>query len=202
MGNGAPALEPARRGRSAMRVITGSARGRRLKELEGMETRPTTDRVKEGLFNILQFDIEGRRILDLFAGTGQLGIECLSRGAAYAVFVDRRGDAVKLTRENLALTGLQDRARVTAGDALEYLRGTRERFDLVLLDPPYAAGLLEPAIALLTEFDILNPHGIIVAEHPADRVLALPQAPYRLHRTYRYGKIGLTVFRRGGNEEN
>ena len=71
-----------------MRVITGSARGRRLKELEGMETRPTTDRVKEGLFNILQFDIEGRRVLDLFAGTGQLGIECLSRGAASAVFVD------------------------------------------------------------------------------------------------------------------
>ena len=79
-----------------MRVITGSARGRRLKELEGMETRPTTDRVKEGLFNILQFDIEGRRVLDLFAGTGQLGIECLSRGAASAVFVDRRPDAVKL----------------------------------------------------------------------------------------------------------
>ena len=75
-----------------MRVITGSARGRRLKELEGMETRPTTDRVKEGLFNVLQFDIEGRRVLDLFAGTVQLGIECLSRGAASAVFVDKRPD--------------------------------------------------------------------------------------------------------------
>lgn len=80
-----------------MRVITGSARGRRLKELEGMETRPTTDRVKEGLFNVLQFDIEGRKVLDLFAGTGQLGIECLSRGAASAVFVDRRPDAAALT---------------------------------------------------------------------------------------------------------
>ena len=88
-----------------MRVITGSARGRRLKELEGMETRPTTDRVKEGLFSAIQFDIEGRKVLDLFAGTGQLGIECLSRGAASAVFVDRRADAVKLIRENLALFG-------------------------------------------------------------------------------------------------
>ena len=87
-----------------MRVITGSARGRRLKELEGMETRPTTDRVKEGLFSALQFEIEGRRVLDLFAGTGQLGIECLSRGAAWAVFVDRRPDAVKLVKENLKLT--------------------------------------------------------------------------------------------------
>ena len=101
-----------------MRVITGTARGRRLKELEGTETRPTTDRVKEGLFSALQFDIEGRRVLDLFAGTGQLGIECLSRGAASAVFVDRRADAVKLIRENLKLTELQDRARVVAGDSI------------------------------------------------------------------------------------
>ena len=104
-----------------MRVITGTARGRRLKELEGTETRPTTDRVKEGLFSALQFDIEGRRVLDLFAGTGQLGIECLSRGAASAVFVDRRADAVKLIRENLKLTELQDRARVVAGDSMEFL---------------------------------------------------------------------------------
>ena len=103
-----------------MRVITGTARGRRLKELEGTETRPTTDRVKEGLFSALQFDIEGRRVLDLFAGTGQLGIECLSRGAASAVFVDRRADAVKLIRENLKLTELQDRARVVAGDSMEF----------------------------------------------------------------------------------
>ena len=87
-----------------MRVITGSARGRRLKELEGMETRPTTDRVKEGLFSALQFDIEGRRVLDLFAGTGQLGIEALSRGAARCVFVDQRTDAVNCIRENLRLT--------------------------------------------------------------------------------------------------
>ena len=100
-----------------MRVITGSARGRRLKELEGMETRPTTDRVKEGMFSALQFDIEGRRILDLFAGTGQLGIECLSRGAASAVFVDRRADAVKLIRENLKITDLTDRARVVSADS-------------------------------------------------------------------------------------
>ena len=102
-----------------MRVITGSARGRRLKELEGQETRPTTDRVKEGLFSILQFEIEGRRVLDLFAGTGQLGIECLSRGAAKAVFVDQRTDAVRLIRENLALTELADRAEVICGSALD-----------------------------------------------------------------------------------
>lgn len=185
-----------------MRVITGSARGRRLKELEGMETRPTTDRVKEGMFSILQFDIEGRRVLDLFAGTGQLGIECLSRGAAQAVFVDRRADAAGLIRENLRVTGLEDRARIVTGDAAEYLKGLREKFDLVLLDPPYAAGLLEPALGHLAAFDILAPHGIIMAEHPADRALPALAPPYRLHRTYRYGKIGLTVYRRSGNQEN
>ena len=185
-----------------MRVITGSARGRRLGELEGMETRPTTDRVKEGLFNIIQFDIEGRKVLDLFAGTGQLGIECLSRGAASAVFVDRRADAVKLIRENLKVTDLTDRARVVSGDSIEYLKSIREKFDLILLDPPYAAGLLEPVIAHIARFDILSPLGIIIAEHPADKTLPALAPPYRLHRTYRYGKIALTVYRRSGNEEN
>ena len=185
-----------------MRVITGSARGRRLKELEGMETRPTTDRVKEGMFNVLQFDIEGRRVLDLFAGTGQLGIECLSRGAVSAVFVDRRADAVKLIRENLKITELSDRARVVSGDSMEYLKSLREKFDVILLDPPYEAGLLEPAIAHIAKYDILAPHGIIVAEHPAGKVLPALSAPYRLHRTYRYGKIGMTLYRRSANEEN
>ena len=185
-----------------MRVITGFARGRRLKELEGMETRPTTDRVKEGMFSALQFEIEGRKVLDLFAGTGQLGIECLSRGAASAVFVDRRADAVKLIRENLRLTELEDRARVVAGDSMEYLKSIREPFDIIFLDPPYAAGLLEPAIAHIAKFDILAPHGIIAAEHPAARVLPALAPPYRLHRTYRYGKIALTLYRRGGNEQN
>ena len=184
-----------------MRVITGSAGGRRLRELEGMETRPTTDRVKEGLFSAIQFEIEGRRVLDLFAGTGQLGIECLSRGAAFAVFVERRPDAVKLVRENLQTTGLQDRARVVAGEAMAFLEG-REKFDLVFLDPPYQSGLLEEALDRLTRFDILNPHGIIVAEHPADRRLPPLPPPYRLRRTYRYGKIAVTLYRREPDQEN
>ena len=126
-----------------MRVITGSARGRRLLELAGGETRPTADRVKEGVFNIIQFDIEGRRVLDLFAGTGQLGVEALSRGAAEAVFVEQRRDAARLVTENLKLTGLADRARVVNGDALSYLAGAGERFDIVFIDPPYADRLWE-----------------------------------------------------------
>ena len=185
-----------------MRVITGSARGRRLKELEGMETRPTTDRVKEGLFSALQFDIEGRRVLDLFAGTGQLGIEALSRGAAGCVFVDRRTDAVKLIRENLKVTALEDRARVVTADSLEYLSGLREKFDLIFLDPPYAAGLLEPALERIAQFDILAPHGIIAAEAPEGKTLPALAEPYRLSRTYRYGKIAMTIYRRKGDRED
>ena len=128
-----------------MRVITGSARGRRLKEIQGLETRPTTDRVKEALFSVIQFDIEGRRVLDLFAGTGQLGIEALSRGADSAVFVEQRKDALQAVRENLETCGLSDRARVVSGDAMSYLK-SGEKFDLIFLDSPYASGLLEQAL--------------------------------------------------------
>ena len=145
---------------------------------------------------------EGRRVLDLFAGTGQLGIECLSRGATEAVFVDRRTDAVKLIRENLKVTELTDRARVVSADSMEFLKGLREKFDIIFLDPPYAAGLLEPAIAHIAKFDILNPHGIIMAEHPVERTMPALSAPYRLHKTYRYGKIAVTMYRRSGNEQN
>ena len=183
-----------------MRVITGSARGRRLKELEGMETRPTTDRVKEGLFNVLQFDIEGRRVLDLFAGTGQLGIEALSRGAAEAVFVDRRPDAVRLVQENLALCGFTDRARVKSGDALAYLK-SGEKFDLIFLDPPYLTGALEKAMETVSAFDILREHGIMVCESPLEQELPALAAPYERGKEYRYGKIKLTVYRHLGGED-
>ena len=193
-----------------MRVITGTARGRRLKEPQGMDIRPTTDKVKESMFSILQFDIEGRRVLDLFGGTGQLGIEALSRGASEVVFVDKSAAALKLIRENLELCGLSDRARVRNGDSLAYLR-SGEKFDLVFLDPPYDTGLLEQALQDIAGFDICREHGIIneekqkvqpkKRESPADAVLPPLAAPYRLYREYRYGRIKLTVYHRQGNEE-
>ncbi len=179
-----------------MRVITGSARGRRLRELEGLETRPTTDRVKESMFNILQFDIEGSRVLDLFAGTGQLGIEALSRGAAAAVFVEQRRDAAALVRDNLRLTGLADRARVVNGEALAYLASAGERFDIIFLDPPYAAGLWKPVLEAVSRFDILSDHGIIICESPQDEALPEAVGSCRVHRTYRYGRIRLTTYHR------
>ena len=183
-----------------MRVISGSVRGRRLKTPENYDIRPTTDNVKESLFNIIQFDIEGRRVLDLFAGTGQLGIEALSRGAESAVFVEQRKDAVQAVRENLVVCGLSDRARVVSGDAMSYLK-SGEKFDLIFLDPPYASGLLEQALEEIARFDICRRHGIIVAESAADKTLPPLAGPYALYREYRYGKIKLTVYHRDGNED-
>ena len=181
-----------------MRVITGAARGRRLKELQGTETRPTTDRVKEAIFSIVQFEIEGRRVLDLFAGTGQLGIEALSRGAAWADFVDQRRDAAALVGDNLALCRLGDRAAVHCADAFAFLSGVRQGYDLIFLDPPYGTGLLERAVADICRFDILRDHGIIVCESPVGEVPPAVRPPYGLHRVYRYGKIQVAVYRREG----
>ena len=179
-----------------MRVITGSARGRRLLELEGLETRPTTDRVKEGVFSALQFDMADRRVLDLFGGTGQLGIEALSRGAEKCVFVDQSREAVKVIRENLALTGFENQSRVVQGDALSFLGSCREKFSLAFLDPPYAAGLLNKALLKMAEIDIMTENGIIVCESAVDQILPQLPAPYVMGRDYRYGKIRLTVYHR------
>ena len=180
-----------------MRVITGTARGRKLRELPGMETRPTTDKVKESIFNIIQFDIEGRRVLDLFGGTGQLGIEALSRGAAHCTFVDLRREAAAVIRENLPVTRLADQARVVQGDSLSFLASCREKFDLILLDPPYASGLLEKAVKEAAAIDILTENGIMVCESAADQVLPALEAPYEKGREYRYGKIKITLYQRG-----
>lgn len=185
-----------------MRVITGTARGRRLKSLEGLETRPTADRVKEGIFNIIQFDLEGRRVLDLFAGTGQMGIEALSRGAASAVFVEQRRDAAALVRENLKLTQLDGQAKVICGDAMAYLASAKEKFDIIFVDPPYAAKLWDSALATISRFDILSNHGIIICESPMEQEMPEMKPPYYLHRTYRYGKIKVTTYHREeGREE-
>ena len=181
-----------------MRVISGLARGRRLKELQGMDTRPTTDKVKESIFNVIQFDIPGRKVLDLFGGTGQLGIEALSRGAASCVFVEQRRDAQALIRENIKTCDFQDLSRVVAGEAIAYLSACREKYDVIFLDPPYQSDLLERSIQIITKFDILNEHGIIVCESALDKVLPALEEPYSWGKEYRYGKIKLTVCRRAG----
>ena len=174
-----------------MRVITGTARGRRLKELEGMETRPTTDRVKEGMFSALQFDIEGRKVLDLFAGTGQLGIECLSRGAESCVFVDESREAVRIVKENLKTCNLK--ATVLQMDAVSFLRSAGP-FDLIFIDPPYDSALYETVLEIINLVDILSDGGIIVVEARKDRQLPEMTAPYRKRKEYSYGKVKICIY--------
>ena len=174
-----------------MRVISGSVRGRKLKTPENYDIRPTTDNVKESLFNIIQFDIEGRRVLDLFAGTGQLGIECLSRGAAEAVFIDENTAAVKIVKENLKTCGFT--AAVLQQDALSYLRHCG-RFDLVFVDPPYDSGLYESVLETINSVDILSDGGIIVCESRRETPMPELAAPYQKRREYRYGKVKLTLY--------
>ena len=179
-----------------MRVITGKARGVQLKTPEGMLTRPTADRVKEALFSIINFDLPGAAVLDLFGGTGQLGIEALSRGANSAVFVDQREDACKIIRENLRRTKLETQAKVVRSDYLDYLRRSREQFDIILLDPPYAEVFLENALKCIAEIDILKTGGIIVAERPVEKELPFEFEGYTRSRDYKYGKTLLTIYRK------
>ena len=179
-----------------MRVITGSARGVQLKTPDGMTTRPTTDRVKEALFSIIHFELPGAEVLDLFGGTGQLGIEALSRGARSAVFVDAGEPACRLIRENLKRTKLEGQGKVVRSDYLDYLRRCREQFDIILLDPPYAEVFLENALKCITEIDILRQGGIIVAERPLGKELPWEFEGFERSKDYKYGNTLLTIYRK------
>ena len=179
-----------------MRVISGKARGINLKTPDGLLTRPTIDRVKEALFSIINFDIPASNVLDLFGGTGQLGIEALSRGAKSAVFVDQREDACKLIKENLRRTKLEQDAKVVRMDYLDYLKRCREKFDIIFLDPPYAEVFLENALKCITEIDILQSGGIIVAERPLGKDLPWDFEGYTRSKDYKYGKVLLTIYRK------
>ena len=179
-----------------MRVISGKARGVVLKTPEGMQTRPTADRVKEALFSILQFDLPGTKVLDLFGGTGQLGIEAISRGAKSAVFVDAGDAPCKLIKENLRRAKMENEGRVIRSDYLQFLSQCRETFDIIFLDPPYAEVFLENAIKKISEIDILQSGGIIVSERPVEKPLNLEIDGFTRSKDYKYGKTLLTLYRK------
>ena len=179
-----------------MRVISGSARGTRLKTPDGQLTRPTSDRVKEAIFSVIQFEVEGSRFLDLFGGSGQMGIEALSRGAKSAVFVDGRREACRLIQDNLKLTRLQDKATVVQSDYLSYLSRCRETFDIIFLDPPYAELFLENSLKKISEIDILSSRGIIICERPAEKLLDFEVPGFQRGKDYRYGNTWVTIFRK------
>ncbi len=147
-----------------MRVIAGSKRGTKLCGFEGDSVRPTTDRVKENIFNIIAPYVSGAQVLDLFAGTGALAVEALSRGAGGAVLCDSSGASLKLVRENLERTGFAHAAQVVRSDAVLYLKQCGRQFDIIFLDPPYNTGLLEAAMRQIAESGVLSESGIVLAE--------------------------------------
>ena len=184
-----------------MRVISGTAKGVNLKAPDGMLTRPTADRVKEAMFSIIQFEIPGAKVLDLFGGTGQLGIEALSRGAKSAVFVDHQESACKIIRENIGKTKFTDKAKVIRSDYLTFLKTCTDKFDVILLDPPYIEVFLENSLNLITEIDILQSDGIIVTERPVEKSLSLEFSGYSRSRDYKYGNTLLTIYRKVDSRE-
>jgi len=178
-----------------MRVITGIARGRCLETLEGDATRPTTEKVKEAVFSIIQFDIEGRNVLDLFAGTGQLGIEALSRGALSAVMVDSNKQAVEIIRKNIKICGFEDKSEVYCVDYKTFLAAKSGKFDIAFLDPPYAGGILEDAFLKVSK--VMSESAVIICEHSPSVKMPDDIEGYKIQKQYKYGKISVTVFKKG-----
>lgn len=176
-----------------MRVITGSAKGRRLKTPQGIEVRPTSDMVKEAIFSVIRFDLDGASVLDLFCGSGQLGIEALSGGAKSCRFVDCSRSSLDCARENIAHCGLGKYATLTLSDGVDFIRNARLNFDILFLDPPYNKGLIEQVLPFAA--GKISDRGIAVCEH--ERGLLLPEEFGKLQKakTYRYGKTEVTVYR-------
>ena len=178
-----------------MRVISGSARGLKLISPPGLDTRPTLDRVKEALFSMLTPVIRGAAVLDLFAGSGALGIEALSRGSESAVFVDNSREAEATVRKNLDNSRFADRARFVSGDALKFLSSCNDNFDVIFMDPPYGGGLYEKVLILIAERGLLSPDGVISVEWDED--IGEPCFPdcYVRSRDRRYGRVHITLLR-------
>lgn len=180
-----------------MRVIGGIARGRMLKSVPGHSTRPITDRVKEALFNILAPEIEGARVLDLFGGTGAVGIEALSRGAEHATFVEISPKAYRVLKENLRLTGLADRARTVRGDVFAFLRGEPDApYDIVYVAPPQYQGLWRKAVELLDQQpQWVAAEGVVVVQIDPKELEPVTLQHFLLEKERRYGDTLLLFYR-------
>jgi len=177
-----------------MRVISGIARGRKLATPEGLDVRPTSDRVKEGVFSAIQFEISGKRVLDLFAGSGQLGIEALSRGASEAIFVDLNPKSIEFIKKNLAATGFSKNSIVKNTDYRSFLASNNRTMDIVLLDPPYEKGYLNDVLPLVEPF--VSSDGVIICESGRKEVLPEEVGDFAVSKVYNYGNIKITMYRK------
>ena len=187
-----------------LRIITGTAKGKKLKTLEGEATRPTSERIKEAVFSAIQFDVEGRRVLDLFAGCGQLGLEALSRGAQSAMFIDSERVAMDIVKENARAVGFFDKCRYLVSDWRNYIRKAsgRERYDLVFIDPPYAMECCADALSRLVEADLLEGGAIVVLESGTEDVCPEKLPSFEVIKSTHYGKktfVNILLYK-GGEE--
>ena len=186
-----------------LRIITGTAKGKKLKTLEGEATRPTSKRIKEAIFSAIQFDVENRRVLDLFAGCGQLGLEALSRGAASVMFIDSARDAMEIVKENVRTTGFSDRSKYLVSDWRNYIRKAsgREKFDLVFIDPPYAMECCADAVSRLISSELLNPGAIVVLESGTENPDFSGSEDIEVLKSTHYGKktfVNIILYRGTG----
>ncbi|MDO4745900.1 MAG: 16S rRNA (guanine(966)-N(2))-methyltransferase RsmD [Bacillota bacterium] len=177
-----------------MRIIAGEYKGRRLESPADYSVRPTTDKVKEALFSILTEKIWGSRVLDLFSGTGNLGIEALSRGARECVFCDSSRESLRLIKSNIAHCKAQDGARVVPGDFRKTLANLEGEFDIILLDPPYGKGFLEPAFEIISQQSLLAEDGVIVAEHRKEEEMPDELYGFTKIKERKYGVIKLSIY--------
>lgn len=187
-----------------MRIITGRARGVRLETLEGLATRPTSERTKEAVFSMLQFEIEGRVVLDLFAGSGQMGLEALSRYAQRAYFVDSGKPANEIINKNIQKSRLNEGAVVLCEDSLSFLKRQNgaERFDIVFIDPPYASNLIDEALKLLFDQKLVKKTSYIVCESDRFDILGVENSQkYDIIKTMKHGVAHVSVLKPKISEE-
>lgn len=178
-----------------MRVITGVAKGRKIRALDGIDVRPTIERVKEAMFSTIQFEIEGAKVLDLFAGSGQLGIEALSRGARHCTFVDSNAKSIDCIRENIKTVGFNDKSRIVPANSNSFLKGTTDEFDFIFVDPPYEKGIIAKTLDSISDKVAFN--GRVICEH--EHKLELPQSAGELtmKKQYKHGKTMITIYEKG-----
>ncbi len=178
-----------------MRVISGSARGKKLLCAEGKDIRPTLDRVKESIFNMIALDIPESFVLDMFSGSGALGIEALSRGASGAVFLDFDAASVSVTKSNLSSTHLDDLAAVIKTDSIEYIKTTDKKFDIIFIDPPYESDLYSQSLAAIKENSVLSDDGFIVLEHDVETTPDFDISGYEIIKEKKYGRVKILLLK-------
>ncbi|MBR4890068.1 MAG: 16S rRNA (guanine(966)-N(2))-methyltransferase RsmD [Clostridia bacterium] len=178
-----------------MRIISGSARGKKLLTVEGLDIRPTLDRVKESIFNMIMFDLADSSVLDLFCGSGALGIEALSRGAKNAVFVDNNKMSLDVTQKNLISSMLYEKAKLILSDSLAFLKSTNDKFDIIFIDPPYESELYENALSLIYEKKLLKPEGKIIVELDKVKTPEFNTGGFKVLKDKSYGRVKILIMK-------